>query len=132
LCGLLLTIIPINSYHAIKTALAIPGINPHFCTYIAGEIIWERTPHMLNLKEKLANALALPKEIALDLPILTATGRGELSIENYKNLIEFSDTAIRIRTREGTILIQGERLILRQITAENLLIKGRVFGIVYE
>jgi len=87
---------------------------------------------MLNLKEKLANALALPKEIALDLPILMATGRGELAIENYKNLIEFSDTTIRIRTREGTILIQGERLILRQITAENLLIKGRVSGILYE
>ena len=87
---------------------------------------------MLNLKEKIANVLALPKEVALDLPIVTATGRGELTIENYKNLIEFTDTAIRIRTREGTIAITGERLILKQVTAENLLIKGRVSEILYE
>ena len=87
---------------------------------------------MLNIKEKLANALSLPKEIALDLPIVMATGRGELTIENYKNLIEFSDQFIRIRTREGTITIQGERLTLQQITAENLAVAGRVSGILYE
>ena len=87
---------------------------------------------MLNLKEKLANTLSLPKEVALDLPVVTATGRSELTIENYKNLIEFTDTAIRIRTREGTISITGERLTLQQITAENLLIKGRVSEILYE
>ena len=87
---------------------------------------------MPNIKEKITNALALPKEVALDLPIVLATGRGELSIENYKNLIEFTDTAIRIRTRDGTIAITGERLILKQITTESLLIKGRVSGIIYE
>ena len=87
---------------------------------------------MLNLKEKFANALALPKEVALDLPIVLATGRGELTIENYKNLIEFSETAIRIRTREGAISVTGERLILQQITAEILVIKGRISGILYE
>ena len=86
---------------------------------------------MLNIKEKMTNAMSLPKEIALDLPVLTTTGRGEVSIENYKNLLEFSETQIRIRTREGTITIQGERLILQQITTENLLIIGRVANISY-
>ena len=87
---------------------------------------------MLNLKEKLTTALTLPKEVALDLPILLATGRGELTIENYKNLIEFTDTTIRVRTRDGTISVTGERLILKQVTGESLLIKGRVSGILYE
>jgi len=84
------------------------------------------------VKEKMANTLSLPKEIVLDFPILTATGRGEVTIENYKNLLEFTDARIRIRTKEGTITIEGERLALRQVTSENLLIAGRVAGILFE
>ena len=87
---------------------------------------------MQKFKEKVASALALPKEIALDLPVVTATGRGELTIENYKNLLEFADTQIRIRTREGTITVTGEHLVLRQITTENLLVAGRIVSILYE
>jgi len=84
------------------------------------------------VKEKMANTLSLPKEIALDFPILTATGRGEVSIENHKSLLEFTDARICIRTKDGTITIEGERLILRQVTSENLLIDGRISGILFE
>jgi len=87
---------------------------------------------MPNLKEKMANTLSLPKEIVLDFPILTATGRSEITIENYKNLLEFTDTKIRIRTKESTITIEGERLTLRQVTSENLLIAGRIACILFE
>ena len=84
------------------------------------------------LKERIAAALSLPKEVTLDLPLITATGRNELAIENYKNLLEFSDTKIRIRTKEGTLTVEGERLLLRHVTTENLLINGRVMGILFE
>jgi len=87
---------------------------------------------MLNVKEKIANSLSLPKEIALDLPLVTATGRGEVTIENYKNLLEFTDIRIRIRTKEGVLTIEGERLLLRHVTTENLLVTGRVTGILFE
>jgi len=86
---------------------------------------------MQKLKEKVTSALSLPKEIALDLPIVTATGRGELVIENYKNLLEFAETQIRIRTREGIITVEGERLTLQQITTENLLVVGYIVSISY-
>jgi len=84
------------------------------------------------VREKLSNSLSLPKEITLDLPVLMATGRNELSIENYKNLIEFTDKLIRIRTKDSNIAIEGEGLTLRQITTENILITGRISGILYK
>jgi len=87
---------------------------------------------MQKIKEKLSNALALPKEISLDLPLVTATGSGEVIVENYKNLIEFTDTKIRIRVKNGVIAINGEQLVLQQVTTECLLIAGRVSGISYE
>jgi len=86
---------------------------------------------MPSVKEKMAQFLALPKEIALDLPLVMATGRGEVNVENYKNLLEFAETKVRVRTRDGTVIIEGERLKLRQITTENVLISGRITGILY-
>ena len=86
---------------------------------------------MRNVREKMAGALSLPKEIALDLPLVMATGSGEVNIENYKSLLEFTETKIRIRTRDGTMTIEGERLKLGQITTENVLVSGKITGILY-
>ena len=83
----------------------------------------------MRVKEKMTGLLALPKEIALNLPLLTATGREELNIENYKNLIEFTDTKIRIHTTTGMLTIEGQRLILKQITTEHVLVTGKIDGI---
>jgi len=83
------------------------------------------------IKESITSFLSLPKEIALDLPLLTATGRNEVTIENYKNLIEFTETKIRIRTRDGAMTIEGQNLKLRQITTENVLVSGLVSKIDY-
>ena len=80
----------------------------------------------MKIKSKLAENLSLPKEITLDLPILTATGTDELHVENYKSLLAFADTCIRIRTRVGVLMVEGEKLILKQITTENILIKGKI------
>jgi len=86
---------------------------------------------LFRIKEKMAGALSVPKEIALDMPLVMATGRGEVSIENYKNILEFTDTRLRIGTKEGLMIIEGEMLKLRQITTENLLISGRIAEIKY-
>ena len=84
-----------------------------------------------SIKETVTNILSLPKEVALDLPLVTATGRGEVTIENYKSLIEFTETKIRLRTRDGVMTIEGERLKLRQITTENVLVSGLISKINY-
>ena len=86
---------------------------------------------MRNVKEKMSGLLAVPKEIALDLPLLMATGRSEVNIENYKSLLEFTDKKIRIHTRDCIMTIEGERLKLRQITTENVLVSGKITGILY-
>ena len=80
----------------------------------------------MQVKEKMTSLLSLPKEIALNLPLITATGRDEVSIENYKNLVEFTDTKIRISTGAGVLAIEGTRLILKQVTTEHVLITGKI------
>ena len=80
----------------------------------------------MRVKEKMTGLLALPKEIALDLPLITVIGQEELSIENHKNLLEFTDTKIRIHTKIGTLTVEGQYLLLKQITTEHLLITGKI------
>jgi len=78
------------------------------------------------MREKMTNLLSLPKEIALNLPLIMATGRNEINIENYKNLIEFTDTKVRINTTAGALTIEGQGLNLKQITTEHILITGKI------
>lgn len=86
---------------------------------------------MADMKEKLTTIFSLPKEIALDLPIIMATGQNELNIENYKTLLEFTDKKIRIRIKDNIVTIDGDNLSLKQVTTENILISGRIMGITY-
>jgi len=81
------------------------------------------------LKEKMTGLLSLPKEITLDMSVITLMGRGEITIENYKTILEFTDTKIRLRTKESDISIEGERLSLSQVTSESVQITGRIIGI---
>ena len=83
----------------------------------------------MSVKEKMTGLLSLPKEIALDLPLIMATGRDEVNIENYKNLIEFTESKIRIHTTAGMLVIEGQKLMLNQITTEHILITGKIKGI---
>jgi len=84
------------------------------------------------MQEKVTAAMSLPKEVALDLPIVTITGRNEIFIENFKNLLEFADNKIRLRIKDGTLTVEGKDLTLKQITSENLLITGTVVHITYD
>ena len=81
------------------------------------------------MREKMTNLLSLPREIALNLPLILATGQDEVNIENYKNIIEFTDTKVRINTAAGALSIEGQRLILKQVTTEHILITGKISGI---
>jgi len=80
----------------------------------------------MRVKEKMTGLFALPKEIALNLPLITATGQGEINVENYKNIVEFTETKIRIQTNTGMLTIEGHYLVLKQVTSEHVLITGKI------
>ena len=75
--------------------------------------------------------LELPKEIVFNLPLITVIGNEEINIENYKGVIEYNPERIRINTSCGVIKIQGEKLLLKQITAENISVAGIILKFEY-
>ena len=85
----------------------------------------------MQVKEKMTGLLSLPKEIVLNLPLIMATGRDEVNVENYKNLVEFTDTKIRVNTSAGVLAIEGTGLMLKQVTTEQILITGTIKAITW-
>ena len=86
----------------------------------------------MRLKEKVTGLLALPKEIALNLPLVILTGRDEVNIENYKGIKEYTDTSVAVNTSAGLLLVEGKKLHLRQITVENIVVTGIIDSFRYQ
>ena len=84
-----------------------------------------------NIKKRLIDILELPKEVVLNLPLISITGREEMSIENYKGIIEYTEEKIRINTSAGVLKIEGKAMVLQQITSENIVIKGNIMKFEY-
>ena len=75
----------------------------------------------------LADTLDMSKEIMLDLPKIIMIGNRELTIENYKGVIEYTDAVIRVGTNSHILKISGKNLEIKNITQEMLYITGSVF-----
>ncbi len=86
----------------------------------------------VSLKEKFSDALELPKELVLDVPRVTLIGNRQLFLENYKGIIEYEDSMVRIKTHEGVISLEGSGMLIKEITSEDILIIGTICSVQFQ
>lgn len=86
---------------------------------------------MSSIREKMISVVDLPKDVVLGMSILTVLGNNEICIENYRGIIEYTDTLIRVQTKEKQIKIQGKRLQIEYYTNDEMKIKGYIHSIEY-
>lgn len=91
-----------------------------------------KTNKTTTLREKMINNLELPKDLMLGAAILTITGRKEAVITNYKGILEYEDSFIRVQTKNCRILISGAHLAIDYYTNEEMKITGFIEDIRYE
>ncbi len=84
-----------------------------------------------DIKKKIGAMMELPKEIMLNLPLISMIGNEEVMIENYKGIIEYTDERVRISTTAGIFRIEGKSLCLKQITSENIAVTGSIVKLEY-
>ena len=82
-----------------------------------------------DIKEKVTEFLELPKEIIMNVPKIIFIGNQNLSIENYKGIIEYTENTIRINTNEHMLKIIGRDLEIKNIAAEEMLITGNIMSL---
>ncbi len=81
--------------------------------------------------ETLSDQLKLPADMLVGAPIVTAMGRNEVCIENYKGILEYNDAFIKILSKIGTIRIEGKNLNISYFTNDEMRITGLVSAITY-
>lgn len=86
----------------------------------------------MSIPEKMINTLELPKDLMLGAAVLTVTGRREAFITNYKGILEYEDSFIRIQTKTCRIVISGAHLAIDYYTNEEMKITGYIETIQYE
>ncbi len=83
----------------------------------------------MGIRKNVTEALELPKEIMLNLPLISLIGQEEVTIENYKGILEYSQETVRIGTAEGILQLEGRELCLKQLSAECMVVTGCVESI---
>ena len=86
-------------------------------------------PNKKKLRRRIADGMAIPGELSGALPLLTMTGQEELVIENYKSILEYTDSILLIRTKQGLIKVEGSCLYLSYYPKAELKVKGRIAAI---
>lgn len=85
-----------------------------------------------SLKNRIAEASGLPKDVVMGQPVVTVLGRMEMNIENYRGIIEYTDTLIRIQTKAGQIRVTGKNLRVDYYTNDDMKLTGRIEAIEYQ
>ena len=77
----------------------------------------------------IVNALSLPKDAVLGMPIITAIGAREVHIENFKSIMEYDSDCVKVMSKKGPVVIHGKKLIINYYNEEEIHIMGIINNI---
>ncbi len=80
----------------------------------------------MGFRKNMTEALELPKEIVLQLPLISCVGQEEVTIENYKGILEYNEETVRFGTAVGVLRLTGQELCIKQLSVECMVIVGCV------
>lgn len=78
------------------------------------------------LQTNVGDILDFPPDVVGEGPKITITGRKEILVENYINIVNFTEDEIRLETTEGDVCLNGKGLVLKVILATELRIEGEL------
>ncbi|NLK33935.1 MAG: sporulation protein YqfC [Gracilibacteraceae bacterium] len=81
------------------------------------------------LKENISNTFELPKDIVLDVSKIIIIGTGQVTVENHKGIIEYSEEIIRINIGSSVMKLCGKNLSIKTILQEEITITGEITNI---
>ena len=84
------------------------------------------------VKTNIVESLELPRDIMYGAVIITAMGRNQVLVENYKGIIEYTREKIRLQTKNCQVTVQGKQLVVEYYTNEEMKIRGLIEQILYE
>lgn len=84
------------------------------------------------IRETVADAWGLPKDVIMNMPKLSVGGNREIYIENYKGILEYTSEEIRLSTTIGVVRIIGKSLKIEKVRLTDIFISGYFKLVEYE
>lgn len=81
--------------------------------------------------EQLSDAVKIPKDVMLGYPIISVVGVHEMTIENYRGILEYNSTCIRVSNKICQIKVEGENLDIPYYHNDEMKITGMIHRIEY-
>lgn len=66
----------------------------------------------------------LPQDVVRKCAIITLIGKNQLHIENFKTILEYDEDFIKVRTKDGVLLVSGTNLKVLYFNCEEIKITG--------
>ncbi len=86
----------------------------------------------IKLGKHIFEALDIPEESYLDSAKITLWGKETVLIEKHEGIFECAENKVRLFTKHGLLHVEGEKLVLLEMSDERLYITGKVEQIGYE
>jgi len=85
-----------------------------------------------SIRRSLTQALEMPSEVLINVPVINIVGNGELDIENYKSILEYSTDRIAVNASGYIVMIEGKTLELKCVTSETVSIRGNIASLSFK
>lgn len=84
------------------------------------------------MKQRMAEAAGVPSDVILGVPVLSLEGRQELTVTNYRGILEYTESLIRIQTKVGQIKVTGSHLQVEYYTNDEMKVIGCISQLEYQ
>ena len=83
-------------------------------------------------KKQVVTALELAPDLDGEETKISLTGSGEAVVENYKGILQYTDSEILIQSLRGKVLLCGRNLEIVWYTSLEMKITGSIFSILLQ
>ena len=83
-------------------------------------------------RQQFVDFFELPEEAVADLPLIMLAGSKKLFLENHKGIATYRQEFIKIRIKQGFLVIEGDRLKIKEIARENLQVSGLIINLAFD
>lgn len=84
------------------------------------------------LSDYMVESLKMPKDMVLGNVLMSISGRQEIYIENYRSIIEYTESQVKLQTKNGKVIISGKQLRIEYYTNDEMKVTGTISEIKYD
>lgn len=77
-------------------------------------------------KKAVVSALNLPEDVFFGEMLLSFVGSHEVTVENYRSIVFYTDTVLKLQGKHTRLTITGKRLMIEYYDKEQLKLTGHI------